>query len=570
VDRAKWQYFAEAKGDVKIPAGKRLWLQISSPSAWQDLSPLSFLRPDDLYQLSIDATSTMFTGRPKPDDRCMRHIAALTALKVLHLGFTDITGRGMKAIAGFESLERLTLPDRIDDADMARVATLKSLKGLYWGPEIRVTDAGLRHLTKLPLLEELAIGGIHISNDGLAHVAKLPRLRYLMLRGRHQRLTDAGLVHLQNAPSLKILHFGGLRTITDAGLEHLSRIPSLEIISFHWNENITNDGIAHLKKLPALRKLDIACSRVGDEGLAHLKEIKTLEYLELPPGVIYRRQGPIFTITDQGLAHLAQLENLKRLHVGCLGSGSAITNAGLRCLAKLTYLEELLVGGKDITDEGVREIAKLTNLTYLALFGCPKLGDNALSELAKIRGLRKLDLFSMNMTASALRQLNGLSGLTDLHVDQIEKGDAPLDISGLRSLEKLSISLKREAVFEDDDLVCLGKLKQLRWLQIYPCAFSDAGIAHLAGLTNMERLGISGPKMTDKGLSYLSNMKNLNHLTVTDGNLTDKSLRHLERLRALSHLTIRCKNDFSPAAVERLRRELPNLPMLNIEEGKKQ
>jgi hypothetical protein len=227
-DRAKWQYFAQAKGDVTVPVGKRLWLQIISPRVWRDLSPLSSLRPDDLYRLNIYGSFT--TGGPKPDDRCMRHVAALTGLKVLDLWSTNITGRGIEAIEGFESLERLTLPERINDAGMVQVAGLKSLKGLYFKKN-KVTDSGLRHLTKLTSLEELELGGERIGDRGLVHLAKLPRLRYLMLRGKN--FTDDGMIHLQNVPSLKILHLGHIREITDAGLElgrlgrnQVARIPA--------------------------------------------------------------------------------------------------------------------------------------------------------------------------------------------------------------------------------------------------------------------------------------------------------------------------------------------------------
>ena len=45
---SEWEYLAEAQGDVKIPAGKRLSLSIDR-NAWKDMSSLSNLGPDDLY-----------------------------------------------------------------------------------------------------------------------------------------------------------------------------------------------------------------------------------------------------------------------------------------------------------------------------------------------------------------------------------------------------------------------------------------------------------------------------------------------------------------------------------------
>ena len=57
---------------------------------------------------------------------------------------------------------------------------------------------------------------------------------------------------------------------------------------------------------------------------------------------------------------------------------------------------------------------------------------------------------------------------------------------------------------------------------------------------------------------YYVNMKKLNHLTIM-GDFTDAGLRHLEGLKTLSFLTIYSANNFSTAAVQRLKSKLPNL-----------
>jgi hypothetical protein len=207
IDGTDWEYFAEARGDVTVPAGKRLSLTIS-PAGWRDLSPLSKLGPDDLYSLGFRSTAE----GAKPDDRCMPHIAHLTGLKELHLCVTNIGDRGLKLIRDFRSLECLYLPRRVTDMGMAYVAELSSLKRLYF-KENNVTNAGLSNLEKLTKLEELDLGGgyrdgtgrIHkrrINDACLVHLAKLPNLSYLSL---WSDFTDAGLVHLKNVPSLKRL-----------------------------------------------------------------------------------------------------------------------------------------------------------------------------------------------------------------------------------------------------------------------------------------------------------------------------------------------------------------------------
>jgi len=150
-----WEYLAEARGDVTVPAGKWASLSIGQREAWRDLSPLSNLQADALYRLDIHSSHT---GGAKPGDACMPHLAHLTGLRVLDLNETNITGAGMRWISGWQNLRRLTLPNRIDDTGLAHVAGLSILTGLYFR-ENRVTNAGLKHLAGLQGLEELALGG---------------------------------------------------------------------------------------------------------------------------------------------------------------------------------------------------------------------------------------------------------------------------------------------------------------------------------------------------------------------------------------------------------------------------
>jgi len=560
---ADWEYLSQALGNVGVPAGKRLWLVIYNQSEWSDLSPLSNLRPDDIYKLSLSGS---YEGGPRPGDRCMAHIGSLTGLKVLDLNMTDITARGMKHIEKLKSLERLTLPMPTNNAGLAHVAKLESLKALYF-KQNKVTNAGLAHLEKLKSLEELELGGEKISDKGLIHLAELPRLRYLMLWG--ENFSDAGMAHLKNIPSLRILHAGGLRQLTDAALPHLSEIPNLEGLCLHWTEQITDDGLANLKKMHSLRKLDIVHSRLTDAGLAHLAQIKSLEYLRLP------HNG----ITDKGFVYLAELDKLKHLDVARVHyvdpnmDKNYYTDEALRQLSKLRSLEELTIGSIGITDAGMDEIAKLSKLRTLWLFGS-NISDKGLSRLTALKSLQNLSFGPpCDTSISGLAQLNFMPNITNLSVRQLKRDNrdkSVLDISGLTNLRKLDITLDADATFKDKDFACLANIKGLQWLQLWPTELSDAGMVHLRGLTNIERLNIGGPGLTDAGLKCLANMKKLNHLTISDGRFTDEGLRRLEDLKALSYLRFDLEAGFSPQALARLRSKLPSLAMLYVgAEGKR-
>ena len=143
IDGTEWENFGEAKGDVTIPAGKRLGLTIS-PKEWKDLSPLSDLRADDIYSLGFRSTKE----GSKLDDRCMPYIVHLSGLKILMLSNTNISDEGLKLIGNLNSLERLSAPRRLTDAGLAQVAHLSSLKALYIYDQ-SLTNAGLAHLAQL-------------------------------------------------------------------------------------------------------------------------------------------------------------------------------------------------------------------------------------------------------------------------------------------------------------------------------------------------------------------------------------------------------------------------------------
>jgi len=551
VNGAGWGHFGEARGDVRVPAGKRIQL-IVNKSALADLSPLAKLAPDDLYALVLPGA---FPGGLMADDTCMPHVAYLTGLKELDLSGTHISSKGMKRIVKLTALERLTVPKAMGNGGLSYVSQLGSLKGLYF-KENRVTNAGLRHLAKLTLLEELDLGGERMGDAGLVHLAKLPSLRYLMLWGPNW--TDAGMAQLRNIPSLKILNLAHL-PVTDEGLRRLAGHPGLENLSL-YNTEITDGGLAYLKSMSSLKKLSIGTRKydpenppISDEGMVHVAELEGLEYLDLP------NHG----ITDKGLAQITKLNKLRHLWV-CGSSNSPLTDIALEHVSELRSLEYLLISGTGFTDAGMDDLAKLTNLRELNLCA-NSITNEGLAKLKTLKSLEKLSLRCEKVTISGLSHLNDLKNVSYLRVGGIKQDNSGLDIGGLSKLEKLGISLKRTKEGSDGlydrDLACLAKLRNLEWVQVGASRHSmitDAGMAYLTRLTRMDRLSIGSPYLTDEALSYLTNMKPLDSLTII-GNFTDSGLSHLKGLKALTLLRIRSANNFSPAAVQRLRDNLPNL-----------
>ncbi len=71
----------------------------------------------------------------------------------------------------------------------------------------KITDAGLKHLERLPSLRVLTLSDTQVSDAGLEHLKCLADLRLLDLRGTD--VTDAGLQHLRGLPELSTLRLTG-------------------------------------------------------------------------------------------------------------------------------------------------------------------------------------------------------------------------------------------------------------------------------------------------------------------------------------------------------------------------
>ena len=69
-----------------------------------------------------------------------------------------------------------------------------------------ITDAGLAHLTGLPVMEKLGLSGTGVTDAGLAHLAGLTKLKILNLPNSYiGQVTEAGIIELRKAlPNCRI------------------------------------------------------------------------------------------------------------------------------------------------------------------------------------------------------------------------------------------------------------------------------------------------------------------------------------------------------------------------------
>ncbi len=562
---SEWDYLAEARGKVAVPAGKRVKLEVAL-TALSDLSGLSSLGPNDLYGLSIGDYSGSVVY---PDASIMPHLRGLTGLKQLNLA-VNVSDNGLRHLSGLTELEELRLKsESFRDAGLAHLEGLESLEVLRLTGGT-VTDDGLKHLAKLSSLRELCLDVSNIRGRGFSHLAKLRSLEFLFLAGGNT-FGDRGLRYVAEIASLKSLTlFGGELKISDAGMVYLARMTGLEELRFVWIQGITDAGIAKLTPLRSLKLLDLHSTSITDDGLAHVASMYALEDLTLPAS----------GVTDRGLAQVSKLDKLKRLNARGMTpvhptDPGPFTDVGLSHVSRLPDLEEFhICSGGGITDAGMAYLARLEGLKQLNLM-CNGITNDGLATLATIQSLRHFWLSCPNsgaISVSGANHLNALTGLEFLSMLEIVRDESTLDLSGLTNLENLTITIDERGVrrprgaLRDADLAWLADHRRLKWVQVGGGAeFGDEGMAHLAGLNGLQRLTLGGDLVTDQGLSYLAGKHDLTLLYV-EGNITDDGLRHLEGLKNLTNLSVKSPHGFSTTAEARLRNALPNVSFFQLNE----
>src|SRR5262249_5095749 len=141
----------------------------------------------------------------------------------------------------------------------------------------KVTDAGVKHLSRKSSLVHLDLGSTETGDEALRHAKKLPRLS-LMRCG--QRTTDQGLAEFLAArDDLEYLHVT-LTKVTDSGLKGLSRQHRLRGLVLEGLP-ITDAGLENIRSLNGLCELYLQRTRLSDKGLVILSDLEKLMSLYL-------------------------------------------------------------------------------------------------------------------------------------------------------------------------------------------------------------------------------------------------------------------------------------------------
>ncbi|MCA9802858.1 MAG: hypothetical protein KC777_12880 [Cyanobacteria bacterium HKST-UBA02] len=136
-DDDAWEWFADAEGEVELPRGKPVQLEVTKGST-VDLSFVTLFDADSLHSMDLSETEIK--------DWELANLKKLTGLKELDLSSTEVTSEVFKYLEGLTGLRKLWLDDtNVDDECVAKVKNLPALQKLSL-TNTEVTESGAKEL----------------------------------------------------------------------------------------------------------------------------------------------------------------------------------------------------------------------------------------------------------------------------------------------------------------------------------------------------------------------------------------------------------------------------------------
>jgi len=548
------------------------------------------------------------TRSPQKPGIWMKHLKGLKNLTELELPGKFTEDDDLAYLVALPTLRRLQInAGKFSDAGMQWIVAATNLREVSLPRYAGLTSAGMNCLSRLENLERLDLSSSAVADEGLRHLGKLRKLKELILVDT--KITDAGLANLAEVASLEVLRFDGT-PVTDAGLPHLRALKKLRDISCR-DTRVTRNGLVRLNKdlpglllpddpddvaellryYPATTKLDAQgnISEIEPEGwqlqtnpaigpalrrLHHVRLVSVSSEPDLVVGTVIKNWTELESVTlfrqasDDDLRDLEGLQKLKHL---CILS-SFVTDEGVKSIARLKNLDNLIIRNAHLTAACMKEIASLPKLKSLDLLGnavtdqglkylkgtnleflgldSTKITDRGIDEIKDMTSLRQLDVWNTKVTKAALEKLKGIRGLEVRGLPRKQIHEVPDDPDDVAAIQAAGISAPKDNVTDnvydvDADgtrqeprgwMKHLKGLHNLKRLKL-PDQTSDDDLQYLVGLTSLRALAVRGPS-SDDGMNVISRLTNLRELSCGSGGITSATAKHLAPLVNLEWLDL--------------------------------
>ena len=247
-------------------------------------------------------------------------------------------------------------------------------------------------------------------------------------------------------------------------------------------------------------------------------------------------------MTDEMLERISHLEHVVSLN---LSNSKALTDNGIRHLARMTQLRELDLSQTGVTDAGIAILQHLSNLESLSLV-FTRVTDKGIEQVRRCDSLKRLNLMWTATGDGAIRALagktrlshfwsgnyvtdNGMALLHDLPVFTAWRGE--LVTMELLNPEARPNQLVLRGSISDQGLANLRGLDGLFALDVdSSLPFTREGMAHLAALPRLGRLSIDAG---DDTMPVIAGMSSLQFLLMQDTNISDDGFAALSRSQSI-------------------------------------
>jgi len=294
------------------------------------------------------------------------------------------------------------------------------------------------------------------------------------------------------------------------------------------------------------------------ERISHLEHVTSLQ------------SGGSKALTDAGVKYLARMPQLRHLDL----SGTQVTDRGLEVLRELPALESISLSWSGVTDAGVGHLRNCERLQRVDL-SATNTGDGAIkaltgkSELCHFRsgvlvtdagvpllhqfpvfktwqgGEISLALLSADAAPNFLslrgsftdRGLGTLAGLDGLFALNVDDSNLPITPAGLAPLVTLPNLCMLAFDATDAAMPYIAAMPKLRFLMCQDTVAGDDGFVALSRSQSIENIwGRRCYNLRDRGFAALATMPALRALSVSCKNVDDAALAALPRFPALREL----------------------------------
>ncbi|MBK9974354.1 MAG: hypothetical protein IPP14_06240 [Planctomycetes bacterium] len=160
-------------------------------------------------------------------------------------------------------VDRIAAPELTDD-DIAYLVAKTSCSELDLGDNTHVTDAAVKHASRMDGLTDLSLIGTAVTDEGIKHL-RTTKLTYLAVW--HTAVGDRGLGYISEIRTMKQLQCKDCQSITDSGVAKLVNLPDLRVLNLGQCRRVTDKSLAVLAEMPALQLIQVYETGVTDKGI---------------------------------------------------------------------------------------------------------------------------------------------------------------------------------------------------------------------------------------------------------------------------------------------------------------